>query len=210
MLNPNIAPTSPLGHGFDQVWREVHAKLQRRARHLCKGDTHRADELLSDTALKVHLYLRHSPDKVQNLAGFLFLALNHAFLDHVRRKGREGKVIDPDTDLDSDSVHAHAGSAPTPEQQLALKQQLARMDDAIAALKPEQQRLFQLKFEEDLPYPQIAAQLGINEALARKRVELLRKALRKRLETGFTAAAAIRPMDQRLNTPDQDQRMQAI
>ncbi|WP_083340930.1 RNA polymerase sigma factor [Chromobacterium amazonense] len=196
MLNQNIAPMPPLGHCFDQVWREVHAKLQRRARHLCKGDVHRADELLSDTALKVHLYLQHSPDKVQNLAGFLFLALNHAFLDHVRRKGREGKVIDPDTELDSDPVHAHAGSAPTPEQQLSLKQQLARMDSAIAALKPEQQQLFRLKFEEDLPYPQIAAQLGINEALARKRVELLRKALRKQLETAFTPPAGARSSNQ--------------
>lgn len=48
---------------FSMVWREIHAKLQRRARHLCKGDVHRADELLSDTAFKVHLYLQHSPGR---------------------------------------------------------------------------------------------------------------------------------------------------
>ncbi|OHX12606.1 RNA polymerase sigma factor [Chromobacterium sphagni] len=168
------------------VWREIQPKLQRRARHLCKGDTHRADELLSDTALKVHLYLQHSAERVQNLAGFLFLALNHAFLDFVRRQGRENLVIDPNSDLDCDTVHAHSSNAPTPEQLLTLKQQLARMEAALAGLKPEQQRLFQLKFQEDLPYPQIASSLGINEALARKRVELLRKALRKHLDQDFT------------------------
>ncbi|WP_047258252.1 RNA polymerase sigma factor [Chromobacterium subtsugae] len=200
----------PPGHRFDLVWREIHSKLQRRARHLCKGDVHRADALLSDTALKVHLYLQHSPDKVQNLAGFLFLALNHAFLDLVRRKSRESRVIDTDTDLDSDPVHAHAGNAPTPEQQLSLKQQLARMDAALASLKPEQQLLFRLKFEQDLPYSQIASQLGINEALARKRVELLRKALRKHLEADFAAASATRPAEQRLNHSVENQRMPAI
>ncbi|AVG14792.1 MULTISPECIES: RNA polymerase sigma factor [Chromobacteriaceae] len=182
MLNQNVVSSSNLGHCFEPVWREIHAKLQRRARHLCKGDIHRADELLSDTALKVHLYLQHSPERVQNLAGFLFLALNHAFLDFVRSQRREGRVIDPDSDLDSAPVHAHAGGAPTPEQQLSLKQQLAWMDTALAGLKPQQQLLFKLKFEEDLSYSQIASLLGINEALARKRVELLRKSLRKRME----------------------------
>ncbi|MCD4502992.1 sigma-70 family RNA polymerase sigma factor [Chromobacterium piscinae] len=189
MLNHNTVSPSDLGRCLEPVWREVYSKLQRRARHLCKGDVHRADELLSDTALKVHLYLQHSPGKVQNLAGFLFLALNHAFLDFVRRQRREIRVLDPDADLDSDSIHARAGSAPTPEQWLTLQQQLARLEEIVHTLKPEQQRLFQLKFEQDLPYPQIAAQLGISETLARKRVELLRKVLRKQLETGFTAAA---------------------
>lgn len=60
---------------LDSTWREMEGKLRRRARLLCKGDVHRADELLSDTALKVHIYLQRSPDRVQNLAGFLFLAL---------------------------------------------------------------------------------------------------------------------------------------
>ncbi|MBA8734084.1 RNA polymerase sigma factor [Chromobacterium violaceum] len=181
---------------FSMVWREIHAKLQRRARHLCKGDVHRADELLSDTAFKVHLYLQHSPGRVQNLAGFMFLALNHAFLDLMRRQGREIKVIDPDSDPSGDQAQACAGLGPTPEQQLSSRQQLAELECAFAALKPDQQRLFQLKFEQDLSYAQIAARLGINEALARKRVELLRKALRRQLDPDFTPPDNRRPCQQ--------------
>ncbi|VEB40614.1 RNA polymerase sigma factor [Chromobacterium violaceum] len=123
---------------------------------------------------------------MQNLAGFMFLALNHAFLDLKRRQGREIKVIDPDSDPSGDQAQACAGLGPTPEQQLSSRQQLAELECAFAALKPDQQRLFQLKFEQDLSYAQIAARLGINEALARKRVELLRKALRRQLDPDFT------------------------
>lgn len=178
---------------LETAWREVQAKLRRRARQLCKGDSHRADELLSDTALKVHLYLQHSSNRVQNLSGFLFLALNHAFLDHARRQGRENRLFDRDCDWDDDYVSGQTASPPSPEQQLALKQQLADMDQALSTLNAQQQQLFTLKFEQDLPYPQIAAALGINEPLARKRVELLRKLLRKRLEAGFTPTHASRP-----------------
>lgn len=44
-------------------------------------------------------------------------------------------------------------------------------------LSDAQRMLFQLKFEEERPYSEIAAAFGISEALARKRVELLRKKL---------------------------------
>jgi RNA polymerase sigma-70 factor (ECF subfamily) len=64
---------------------------------------------------------------------------------------------------------------------LALKQQLARMQHALSTLTPQQQTLFALKFEQDQTYPHIAIELGINEPLARKRVELLRKKLRSQL-----------------------------
>ncbi|TKC86019.1 sigma-70 family RNA polymerase sigma factor [Trinickia terrae] len=171
-----------LTNQFDHTWREMHGKLRRRARLLCKGDPHRADDLLSDTALKVHVYMLHSPERVKNLAGFLFLALNHAFLDHARRRGREDRVIEHGAEWDDDYVIEIADHAPPAEQQVSLKQQFARVEQALATLTPQQQTLFALKFEEDRPYPQIAAVLGINETLARKRVELLRKKLRQKLD----------------------------
>ncbi|CAM2138349.1 MULTISPECIES: RNA polymerase sigma factor [Paraburkholderia] len=167
---------------FDCTWRDVQGKLRRRARLLCKGDPSRADDLLSDTALKVHLYMQRSPDRVKNLAGFFFLALNHAFLDHARRRGREDRVIEHGAEWEDEQCIAVADRALPIDQQLALKQQLARMEAAVAELAPAQRTLFALKFEDELPYPQIADTLGISEALARKRVELLRKKLRQKLD----------------------------
>lgn len=148
---------------------------------LCKGDIHRADELLSDTALKVHIYLQRSPERVRNLAGFLFLALNHAFLDGARRRVRESGMLEFDPGWDDDHAVELAGHAPSVEQQLLLRQQLLRLEQVLSALPSQQQMLFTLKFEEDRPYLHIAATLGINEPLARKRVELLRRKLREEL-----------------------------
>jgi RNA polymerase sigma-70 factor (ECF subfamily) len=177
---PAEAALSPANQ-FDHTWRAMHGKLRRRARLLCKGDAHRADDLLSDTALKVHLYLQRSPERVKNLAGFLFLALNHAFLDQTRHRSREDRVIEHGGQWEEDYVIEIADHAPPAEQQLALKQQLACMEKALTTLTPQERTLFALKFEEDLPYPQIAALLSINATLARKRVELLRKKLRRTL-----------------------------
>jgi RNA polymerase sigma-70 factor (ECF subfamily) len=172
---------APLAHQFDRTWREVQGKLRRRARLLCKGDTYRADELLSDTALKVHLYLLRSPERVQNLTGFLFLVLNHAFLDYARRRAREDRLLERDAPWDEDRIAEVADRGLPVEQQLLLKQQLERMEQALSTLTPQQRTLFALKFEQDGSYSHIAAELGINETLARKRVELLRKKLRSHL-----------------------------
>ncbi|GAB2880843.1 hypothetical protein GCM10027093_15060 [Paraburkholderia jirisanensis] len=172
---------SSLTQQLDRTWREMQGKLRRRARLLCKGDIHRADELLSDAALKVHIYLQRSPERVQNLAGFLFLALNHAFLDYARRRSRENSVLEFNADWDEDHTLELAGYTPSVEQQLLLRQQVLNLAQTLSRLTPQQQMLFTLKFEEDRPYLHIAATLGINEPLARKRVELLRKKLRAEL-----------------------------
>ncbi|UEP22544.1 sigma-70 family RNA polymerase sigma factor [Burkholderia ambifaria] len=177
--NPHAAPpAASQAQQLDRTWREMQGKLRRRARLLCKGDIYRADELLSDTALKVHIYLQRSPERVRNLAGFLFLALNHAFLSGARQRQRENGMLEYDSSWDDDHVAELAGHAPSMEQQLLHRQQLLRLDQALSMLPQQQQMLFTLKFEEDMPYPHIAATLGINEPLARKRVELLRKKLR--------------------------------
>lgn len=182
-LTQSIDNSLPLADQLEGTWRAMHGKLQRRARLLCKGDKHRADDLLSDTALKVFLYVQRTPERVQNLGGFLFLALNHAFLDNTRRQGRESRYMDRDCMVEDEYLPESVSLAPSPEQLLEYQQAVLQLEALHEQLTPEQRVLFELKFELDQPYPQIAATLGINEALARKRVELLRKKLRKQLNT---------------------------
>ena len=182
-LTQSIDSSLPLADQLEGTWRAMHGKLQRRARLLCKGDKYRADDLLSDTALKVFLYVQRTPERVQNLGGFLFLALNHAFLDNTRRQGRESRYMDRDCMVEDEYLPESVSLAPSPEQLLEYQQAVLQLEALHEQLTPEQRVLFELKFELDQPYPQIAATLGINEALARKRVELLRKKLRKQLNT---------------------------
>ncbi|WP_036665780.1 RNA polymerase sigma factor [Paludibacterium yongneupense] len=168
---------------FECAWRAVQDNLLRKARRLCRGDAAQADELLADTALKACLYLRKQPEKVRDPEGFLFLVLNHVFLDHIRRLGRERTVFNFDLDIDADFIGEIASHTPGLELELELRQQLQQLDRALATLSPGQRDLFALKFEKELSYPVIAASLSISEALARKRVELLRRRLQTLLRT---------------------------
>ena len=57
-------------------------------------------------------------------------------------------------------------------------ERLEQIEAHVARLPLLQQRLFEMRFVDDLPYPQIAAELHVKLPLVRKRVQLLRSALR--------------------------------
>ena len=153
--------------------------LQRRALRLVRGDRAAAEELVADTAIKALIYMRRVPERIRNPEGFLFVVLNHVFLDSVRHLDREERVLRYSADFDDD--HWSEAVAPTlqPPDVVELNESLSSIADAIRHLSPQSRQLFALKFEQDLPYAVIAELLHISEALARKRVELLRKRLRR-------------------------------
>ncbi len=163
---------------FERAWRAVRSDLERRARHLAKGNRIAADELIANTALKTLLYMRRMPTRIRNPEGFMFVVLNHVFLDSVRHADREGRVLYYSADFDADHLSEIATTALAPAHVVELSERLFAIAAAVERLPTEQKQLFALKFEQDLPYSAIASQLQISEALARKRVELLRRKLR--------------------------------
>lgn len=167
---------------FEQAWRTIHFELERRALHLMKGDRSAAEELVADTALKALLYMRRMPARIRNPQGFMFVVLNHVFLDRVRHADREGRVLRYIGDADEDAMLETAATTLSPAQVVELDETLSSIAAAVDALPGDKQRLFAMKFEQELSYASIADTLQINEALARKRVELLRRALRHAAE----------------------------
>ncbi|GGA02121.1 RNA polymerase sigma factor [Dyella caseinilytica] len=166
---------------FERAWRVIKFDLQRRALRLVRGDRAAAEELVADTALKALIYMRRVPQRIRNPEGFLFVVLNHVFLDSVRHLDREERVFRYSADFDDD--HWSEAVAPTlqPPDVVELNESLSSIADAIEHLPRESRQLFALKFEQDLPYAVIAERLHISEALARKRVELLRRRLRQKV-----------------------------
>ncbi|WP_236080100.1 sigma-70 family RNA polymerase sigma factor [Pseudomonas aeruginosa] len=65
----------------------------------------------------------------------------------------------------------------SPLERLEQLERLDQVDKALASLSRQQQQLFELRFIEELPYADIASQLGIAPPLVRKRVQLLRSRL---------------------------------
>ncbi|ETV58001.1 hypothetical protein Q043_01965 [Pseudomonas aeruginosa BWHPSA038] len=52
---------------FEESWRAAQAGLRKRAQRLARGNSHRAEEWLSSTAVKALLFLRQSPERVRDL-----------------------------------------------------------------------------------------------------------------------------------------------
>lgn len=163
---------------FAQAWRAHQPMLLRRARRLTGGHLDRADELLAATALKALQYTRHRPHFIERPKGFLFVVLRHVFVDALRRSAREVQVFDGNVDAHGETAGADAAFAPSAMQKLEVLQQIACIEAALRAMSPAQRRLFAFRFIDDMPYPQIAERMGINQPLLRKRVQLIRDRLR--------------------------------
>lgn len=164
---------------FEQAWRTHFPVLLRRARRLSGGQLDRAEELLAATALKALQFTRHRPHCLANPRAFLFLVLRHVFVDGLRRSVREGQVFDDSVDVHDGSVVAPSHVAPSAMQRLELEQQMHCVESVLRAMSPSQRRLFAFRFIDDLPYPQIAERLGVNQPLLRKRVQIIRDRLRR-------------------------------
>jgi RNA polymerase sigma factor (sigma-70 family) len=163
---------------FERAWRIIQFDLQRRALRLVRGDRAAAEELVADTAIKALTYMRRVPQRIRNPEGFLFVVLNHVFLDSVRHLDREERVLRYSADFDDDHWAEAIAPTPQPPDVVEMQESLSSVAMAIEHLPAASRELFALKFEQDLPYSEIAERLHINEALARKRVELLRRRLR--------------------------------
>lgn len=145
---------------FEESWRAAQAGLRKRAQRLARGNSHRAEEWLSSTAVKALLFLRQSPERVRDPQGFLFLVLEHVYLDSARHQIREDRLIDRGIDLHDGQLERFAAVG-SPLERLEQLERLDQVDKALASLSRQQQQLFELRFIEELPYADIASQLGI-------------------------------------------------
>ncbi len=158
---------------FEQTWQAAQGNLQRRARYLANGDGHLAEEWLSCTALKALRMFRRAPTRIRNPQGFLFLVLQHVFVDSVRHCSREQRLFDANA---ADSIE-QAASPMEMLESMARRRLLEQIAKTAAQLPPEQQQLFQHYFIAERSYADIADELGIAQTLVRKRVQLLREKL---------------------------------
>ncbi|MGE7955771.1 RNA polymerase sigma factor [Pseudomonas sp. NPDC089530] len=163
---------------FEASWRAVYPELMRRANRRARGNLGQAQECLSNTALKALLFFRRSPERIREPQGFLFLVLDHVFLDSLRRRKREEQLFDYSIDLAHDHQALLAEPCVSVFEHTEQFERLVQLGCRVEQLPLPQRRLFEMRFVEELPYPQIAAELGIGQPLVRKRVQLLREALR--------------------------------
>jgi len=110
------------------------------------------------------------------------------------RKKRAAQVVplDEGPDADKDSAFlaevdlASSGEEGGPLTHVLVEESLRRLRDAVTELPPLQQRLFLLRFGQDLKYREIARVMGIPEGTVKSQISRARESLKEALGDYYT------------------------
>jgi RNA polymerase sigma-70 factor (ECF subfamily) len=146
-----------------------------------RGDRALAEDLAQETFVKAYLKLSGF-DSTRRLSSWLFRIAHNTAVDALRRSRlptvSAGDARDPS---EPDADHLAAPALPDPVETEALGQAL---EEAMAQLRPEYRAAVMLRYEEGLPFEDVAHVLGVPEATARSYVHRARKQLAARLAEG--------------------------
>lgn len=161
-----------------ETWRPA---LYRVAWSWCH-DRALAEDLVQETLLKA-LSRRDQLRDEERLRSWLFAILNNGFRDHLRRQ-RTHEDIDELAD-------EMPGGAPTPEDDRATSEIVARVRAAVARLPLGQRQVVTLVDLEELSYAEVAQALTIPIGTVMSRLCRARSALRETLTDERAAAQVV-------------------
>jgi RNA polymerase sigma-70 factor (ECF subfamily) len=133
-----------------------------------------AEELAQDTLVKAYRRLA-TFDTTRRLSSWLFRIAHNTALDALRRKPA------PETALDAPDGSPREPAAPAQPDPVERASLGRALEEAMGALRPEFRAAIVLRYDEGLPFEEIAQVLGVPEATARSHVHRARKALAREL-----------------------------
>ena len=150
---------------FHTVWIPLQERFYRVAYYLLED---RADALDAVQDLYVKLWkMRDTLDIVRNPAAYGALLVRNLCIDRIRR-------LTPADPL-SDNLFGTAA----PDEQLAAKETLGAVMQAMERLPESQRKLLKLHLLQGLSYDEIAAETGLSPLNIRVQVSLARKKLKQ-------------------------------
>lgn len=168
---------------FRRLWAQHHPALYQCCLRWMGGDPHEAQEALSNVALKVVRILPNHKESIANFKAWLFRLTYTQCMDlHRGRRRYTNNVtqLEECGELESEAI---GGKSDQPEQVL-LRQELGEyLQRALARLPLRLREPLLLRLVEGLPYQEIASQLALTPANARKRAQQARVHLRTELHT---------------------------
>lgn len=171
---PSNRETSALE--VERLWRRKYTRFLRVAYRLTNGDTHVAEALVSRTTLRILEYVQRNDQPIDNIEAFFFASLRNSALDHWRRQSRDTEGLRGLGHL----ARADQAKDETLHRVMA-RQELGMIAKLLSEQPSEMAELVRLRIFEHQPYSRIAARLGVSEALVRKRMQVARSLLRRRL-----------------------------
>jgi RNA polymerase sigma factor (sigma-70 family) len=119
-----------------------------------------AEELTQEAFVRLRTSRRTD---LESPRGFLFRTAHNLALDHLRRARRV-----PMDSLEDGAAAWLADAAPSPEEQVATRQELALMRTIVMELPPKCRQVFLLVRIEQLSHRKVAEELGMSQTMVRK------------------------------------------
>lgn len=145
---------------FSALYRE-HAESVRRFLHLLSGDRELADDLASETF--VRLWNARARLEIATVRGYLFTIARNLYLQQRRRSGRQ-------LPLEGE----HEDRRPGPDDRALARADLSSTLAALAHLPEIDRAALLLRALDELPYEEIGAALGLTATTARVKVHRAR------------------------------------
>lgn len=140
-----------------QVFRKVRAIVRRRG--VAAQDV---DDIVQEAFVRLEAYTRKQ--ELRSQEAFLVTTALNVSRDQARRRGR-APVGPAEFDLATIS-----DTAPQPDEQLAIRERLRRLNTGLARLDPKTRRCLLSKRVDGLTFSQVAEREGLSVAAVEKRV----------------------------------------
>lgn len=149
---------------LDTFWNDVYLFQLSRTKNEFE-----AEEICIQTFSKAFDKI-DSFDENYGFKNWLLAISKNTHIDWVRKQKNNFK--NATIDQENKMVNSVLDNAPTPEDSLITKQNLAELLQHIKQLKPEYQRMIQLRFFQEMSYKEMATEL--DEPMNNVKVKLLR------------------------------------
>jgi len=149
---------------LDSFWNDVYLFQLNRTKNEFEAEEI-SIQSFSKAFDKIHTY-----DESYNFKNWLLSISKNTHIDRIRKQKNSLKSA---TEYEENSmINTVLDDAPTPEDQLITKQNLAELLLHIKQLKPEYQKIIQLRYFQEMSYKELTIEL--NEPMNNIKVKLLR------------------------------------
>jgi RNA polymerase sigma-70 factor (ECF subfamily) len=163
---------------FDQLVIRHQRRIYAITRRMT-GSHDDADDLAQETFLAAYRAMERFDERQSFIAFISRIAINLC-INHLRRRRRWLKI---QTQRPEEAARASTGRVHSDlGEQMERDEMMARLQEAIAALPPEQKAVLVLKVYEEMSYREIASTLKISPGTVMSRLSRARERLRKRIK----------------------------
>lgn len=176
---PNVAEARSTDAAFWPIWLAHRDYLHRYSLRFSSGNVADAEDAMGEAMLKAAQAFPHA--EIRNHRAWLLRLVHNACMDRYRVKERQNRLMNDIADDDGQSVPAIVPKPNrSPEDLLGAFELIACLQDAMMGL-PQSLAEPLLLYLDELPDADIAASLNVTKEVVRKRRQMARDWLRRKI-----------------------------